>query len=195
MKRCFRSLPALFLFLPVWAGTGNGTAHEERSVRLPLLHLKLELARENRAGFHIESKAVVVYFRGMELKRLPVVRSESWLNRPLALSRTLSLTPALEIPVLDLSGKDSLPSLDPLAHTLRLDDMPDTFEVALADGTMLFVTSDEKNLTVFCELKKGRGSPADTLLAQADQMLFLLMTADAARQFYWALRPGAGVIY
>lgn len=188
----------LFLF------AGNlPRAQTEGSVRL--LEYHLELARGSRAYVHLAPEAVTVYVRAIQVKRLPVTEARGLSPQIPRLSRVGVRTPGF--PLKEVVVRVGAPPVDPsdtvssLQEIVGVDDMPDTFSVELADGSVLFVTS-----TAAVGFVNGfrrlmlRGQVTLSYLwkrawARPARLIQLKLESPWARHLYWLLQEDLGVIY
>ena len=164
---------------------------------IPLLEYKRELMGDPRPFVHLTPDGILVHFKHVDLKRIPVVELREDAPKDLRWSRVRTWSPTPERPTL-VADDSSIDDVDPLELILRVDDMPDVFVVWLEDATLLAFTSNPEHRTsgeVLGRLERDHPSLADTLAEPWDRSLFIRLEAGAARELYWLLQEGTGVIY
>ena len=111
------------LLVPAAARTG-GNGGAELGLRAPLLRYKLELAGQDRVYLHLLPEVVIVYFHGVEMKRIPVQRHWRLHERLLARDRVLNWTPELRDPILLASENRPVDTLLFLDSLVTIDKVP-----------------------------------------------------------------------
>jgi hypothetical protein len=163
----------------------------------PLLDHKRELMGDPRPFVHLTPDAILVYFKHVDLKRIPVEELGDSPRATLRRSRVRTWIPPPSRPTL-LADDTSIDDVDPFELTLRVDDMPETFVAWLEDGTLLAFTPNPAHrsaVEVLRRLQRDDPTLAETSSESWDRSLLVRLEAASAREFYWLLQEGTGVIY
>lgn len=170
-----------------------------------LLEYRLQLARQTAAYIEINEEAVTAYIKGMEVKRFPVARAQlSSRGRP-RLSKVAAKTAALEtrqvivkVEQVSANPSDTVSSPDEI---VSVDDMPETFALSLEDGSVFFITGNASDGVLnryrkeWLKCRVGCAFLLRQLLSQPVRAGVIEMEPQLARQLFWLLRPGMGLIY
>ncbi len=180
----------------------------ESSHDLELLKSHITLAKEGRAYLQLEPGAILVFVKGVKVERLPVERI---LGSPpgTVISRIVARVSAIPLPkvvvdseeVAAAAEKDTLGSVASVDEIVSVEDMPETYMVALSDGSTWYISAEQwdgvgnwsrKKLLQYRVafraarqwLSGGRGGPT---VFHAEPRI--------ARRLFWLLRDDMGVIH
>ncbi len=170
-----------------------------------LLGYRLELALQPQPYLEITDQALTAYMKGMEVKRFPIIRAQwSWRGR-LRLARVTTKTAALQtrqvvvkVEQVSANPADTVSSPDEI---VSVDDMPETFALRLEDGSVFFITGNEREGLVngyrkeWLKVQVGLAFLSRQLRHRPVRAGIIEMEPQQARHLFWLLRPQMGVIY
>lgn len=189
-----RSILKLTLLLLTWGASpleaaDEGSNETDDLLNSPLFLFKAELAEEGRPYLHVTPESVILYFKSLALKTLTVSSLDYCHEHPLQKSEILNWNPRPGGPVVVIEEGDIDESLlARMGERLALNEVPATFSIVLEDGAILVVTPDDslrRKFQSFRSLEEEENSP----------VLFIQMPEEDARQLFWHLQEGMGVIY
>lgn len=194
--------PGLLFFL-LFPACGTPLPRADLEVRR--LEHHVELARKPKAYFQLTPAAVVVYMKGLEVKRLPVERSKG-LNPNLPalayIKSRMSAFPLRQVVVRhEYVPEDPSATVASPEEIVSVDDMPDSFAFELDDGSFVLVTSGAS--VGFAGGVRKMMLRSRVLLSylwrrlqrSSLRLILLRMDPPSARHFYWLVQEGMGVIY
>lgn len=191
----------ILLLLPVVA---NCLAQSPESQLLLLRH-RVALAEDKQAFLQLDAESIQVLIKGLSVKRLPVKSLESAPSGPWRRSRVKSITPAEPprgvVVHAEQINPDTLGSVSSAEEMVSVSDMPDGFSVALEDGSLLLIVGETDRGTMYrlksglLQLKVVYSFLWRRSLGRPVRLLKLELASETAREMFWLLRPGMGVIY
>lgn len=174
------ALPLSSLLLsPQWTPADSEALDRE----LAILEYRLELARGPEAHIEIRPDCVTALVKGIPVKKFPVRHSGFPSHTTPRLSHVASILPPAPVlrVVVRLDQGSPSDTVSALEDIVSVEDMPDTFSITLADGSLLHVTSNP-----------GR---AYRLLADPVNFHVLYMDRAPAQHLFWILKAGMRVVY
>jgi hypothetical protein len=156
---------------------------EDLSRQVKVLQYHLELARQPNAFIEIRRDSVLTFVKGIPVKRFPIQHSAlPWGSTP-KLTRVASILPPAPVRRVVVTTDQGRPSdtVSALEDIISAEHMPDTFTVTLADGALIYVTSDP--------------ALAFELMSRPVNFCVLQMERDSAQHLFWLLRRETAVIY
>ena len=170
-----------------------------------LLGYRLQLALQGQAYLEISDQALTAYMKGMEVKRFPIIRAQLSSHGQPRLSKVAAKTAALEtrqvvvkVEQVSANPSDTVSSPDEI---VSVDDMPETFALRLEDGSVFFITGNEREGFVngyrkeWLKVQVGCAFLYRQLLHRPIRAGVIEMEPQQARHLFWLLRPQMGVIY
>ena len=169
------------------------------------LQARVELAREGRPFVELTIESVKVYLKGFQVKTLKVQDFDAIRKGPLQWSRVASRIPLRKVKkvvqVVEHLEPDTEGAVSSLEEIVALEDMPSSYTILLEDGSVFMITSPEGlgvgGWTRYLLLMTRTSTRYmwNRFENSSVEAAILSMEPSDARQLYWLLEEGTGVIY